>query len=360
MLKALKKVAKKMKIKLPNNYIQTDDRINELYIQSYSYLALGNKKKSLELIEKYISFNQLDSTSWCLKGTILFELGKYQESINATLKSYEIDPYNTHTLNNLGLLYKKQGEKEKGIQFLTKAITIDNYNSGAYMNIAIAYQEKGDYSMATDSILAALELSPDKKTLHFNAGNIAALAIKNRLYKEGIKILQILVKLDQDNSNNWFNLASVYYATNLKEKAIECYEVVVRKVPDDEQSLISLVKLYGEIGNINKALQYCEQMIEREISLLKAFSFKAQLMQANGQSLEAIKMIRSFLVSNKNNDSLWNLLSELYIKESDYDNALECTLKAKSIVLSTDSEFNKENLNILNRKINYLKECLKK
>lgn len=360
MLKSLRKIAKKLDIKLPINYIQTDNRINELYIQSYSYLALGNKNKSLELIEKYISSNKLNSSSWCLKGTILYELGNYQEGIKATLKSYEIDPYSTKTLNNLGLLYKKQGDIDKSIKFLSKAITVDNYNSGAYMNIAISYEEKGNYSLAADYILAALELSPDKANLHFNAGNIAAFAIKNKLYKKGIEILKILVKVDPDNLNNWFNLASVYYAINLKKKAIDCYEIVIKKSPNDEESLVLLAKINIELGNFKKALFHCEQMISKKISLLKAFSFKAQILQADGKGFEAIKLISNLLKNNENNDNLWYLLSELNIKQNDYGNALKCALKAKSILLSNGNDLNQENLNTLNNTIRYLKECVKK
>ncbi len=358
LLKDLEKIAKKLNIAMPLNNVQKDDRLKELYIQSLSYLSMGNKQKSLDLINQYIEKDKFDSSTWSLKGRILYELGQINEGIQSTLRSLELDPYNSHTLNNLGVFYRNNGDKDKALKYLTESVEVDNFNSGAFMNLAIAFEDIGNYSLACDCIKRALELSPDKETLQFNASNIAALASKNSLFNKAIEVLEILIKHTPNNTNNLFNLALNYNAINQKEKAILYFQRVEQIIPDDAQVLISLARLNGELGRYDEALNYCEKMLDRKIELLKAISFKAQLMQAKGLSIEAINFIKAVLSNNQINDNLWNVLSDLYGNISDYKNALNCVLKAKSI-LTSQTEINHENLDYLNSKIEHYQRLMK-
>ncbi len=354
LLNDLKQIADELEIELPVNNIQTDAKLRELYIQSLSFLELGDKDKALELINEYLKYDESDSSSWQLKGQILVKNGKIKEGIKATLKSLELEPYNTKTLNNLGVFYGDIGEKDKATEFLIKAIVVDKFNAGAFMNLAFAFENKGEYSLAADAVLAALELSPDKKTLHFNAGNRAAAVMRNGHCEKAIQILEILAKLVPDHTNYWFNLGICYQSTNQKEKAIKCYEAVLNKIPDDEQSLVFLVQSNAELGNYDEALKYCEIMLDKEISPLKAISFKAQMMQAKGQGREAINFVKKVLNSgHQNNDSLWMLLGTLFENEKHYAVAKKCLLQAKSILISQENA-NQENIEYLNHQINKL------
>lgn len=354
LLNELEKIADRLKIELPINNVRTNPQLRELYIQSLSFLELGDSKKALELIEKYLEQDKQDSSSWSLKGRILFESGNELDGINATLESYKLDPYNSRTLNNLGIFYGSIGEQDKGISFLMEAIRVDGYNAGAVMNLAIAFDKRGSYIAAADTTLTALELTPDKKKLHFNAGNIAASVMKNGHGEKAIQILETLVKLDLENINNWFNLGICYQSTNQKEKAIKCYEAVLNKIPDDEQSLIFLVQSNAELGNYDEALKFCEIMLDKEISPLKAINFKAQMMQAKGQGREAINFVKKILNSgHQNNDSLWMLLGTLFENEKHYAVAKKCLLQAKSILISQENA-NQENIEYLNHQINKL------
>lgn len=354
LLDDLENTANKLKIELPINNIQTDASLRELYIQSLSFLELGDKDKALELINEYLKQDESDSSSWQLKGRILVKNGKINEGIKATLKSLELEPYNTKTLNNLGVFYGEIGEKQKAIEFLTKAIVIDKFNAGAFMNLSFAFENKGEYSLAADTVLAALELSPDKKTLHFNAGNCAINVMRNGHFEKAIQILELLSKLIPDHTNYWFNLGICYQSTNQKEKAIKCYEIVLKTIPKDEQTLIFLVQLYAELSKYNEALKLCELMLDNNISPLKAISYKAQMMQAKGQGREAINFVKMVLNSgHQNNDNLWLILGDLFENEKHFAVAKKCLLQAKSILISQENS-NQENIEYLNHKINKL------
>jgi serine/threonine protein kinase len=353
-LNHLERISEKLDIKLPINNSKPDDRLRELYIQSLSFLELGDTEKSLEIINQYLEYDQSDSSSWQLKGRILAESGEIEEGIKATLKSYALDPYNSRTLNNLGIFYNSIGEQEKAVKFLMKAIEVDSHNAGAVMNLAIVLENRGSHTAAAHTVLAALDLAPDKKSLRINAEAIAKSTFEKRVYEKSIQILERLIKLDRDNIQYWIELATVYQAANQKEKAIKCNEVILDRIPNDEDSLLCLATLNAEIGNYNEALKYCEIMLDKKIALSKAISFKAQIMQTKGQGRDAIDLIRNVLNSgHQNNDNLWILLGTLYENEKIYAAAKKCFLQAKSI-LSTRKNINQENLEYLNHKISRL------
>lgn len=346
----LKQIADSLKIKLPNNKTEVDANLRELYIQSFTYRSLGDLKKAKELITKYISQDKNDSSAWSLKGRIEYEEGDTKEAIKSTLISYELEPINSQTCNNLGIFYKQQNDLPNAERFLYEAIELDPYNSGALTNSAILYEEKGNFPLAADLIVRAIKLAPDKKTLHFNAGNIAANVSRQKHFDKAINILELLIKVDKGNINNWFNLGLNYQLTQRPNEAIKCFKYVEQQMPDDEQTLISLVKLNGGIGNYDEAIKYCEKLLDRHLSTLNAICWRAQYIQAKGNGQEAIEFMKSVISNNKMNDHLWITLASMYSYEGDNKKAVAMIIRARQILMEKGETNNKDNMDFLNEK----------
>lgn len=350
LLKDIKLVADSLKIKLPVNKIEVDASLKELYIQSYTYRSLGDLNKAKELITKYIGQDSNDSAAWSLKGRIEWEQGDIEEAIKSTLISYQIEPINSHTCNNLGIFYKQQNNLQNAERFLYEAIEIDPFNTGALTNSAILYEEKGNFPLAADLIVRAIKLAPDKKTLHFNAGNIAANVSKQKHFDKAINILELLIKVDKGNINNWFNLGLNYQLTQRPNDAIKCFKFVEQQIPDDEQTLISLVKLSGEIGNYNEAITYCEKLLDKSLSILNAICWRAQYIQAKGNGQEAIEYMKSVISNNQMNDHLWVTLASLYSIEGDNKKAVAMIIRARQILMEKGENDNADKMDFLSEK----------
>lgn len=353
LLKDLKPIADSLKIKLPNNKTEVDASLRELYIKSFTYRSLGDLNKAKELITKYISQDKNDSSAWSLKGRIEYELGDTKEAIKSTLISYEIEANNSQTCNNLGIFYKQQNDLQNAERFLYEAIEIDPYNSGALTNSAILYEEKGNFPLAADLIVRAIKLAPDKKTLHFNAGNIAANVSRQKHFDKAINILELLIKVDKGNINNWFNLGLNYQVTQRPNEAIKCFKFAEEQMPDDEQTLISLVKLNGEIGNYDEAIKYCEKLLDKHLSTLNAICWRAQYIQAKGNGQEAIEFMKLVISNNPKNDHLWLTLAELYSNEGQNDKAISMVRKAGLILIEIGEENNIEKMDYLKAKLKH-------
>lgn len=347
LLEDLKIVAANLKIKLPANKIEIDAGLRELYIQSYTYRSLGDLKKAKELITKYIDQDKTDSSAWSLKGRIEYEQDDVDEAIKSTLISYQIEPNNSQTCNNLGILYQRKDNLPSAERFLYEAIEIDPFNSGALANSAILYEEKGNFPLAADLIVRAIKLAPDKKTLHFNAGNIAAAVSRQKHFDKAIVILELLTKIDKGNTNNWFNLGLNYQLTKRLNEAINCFKFVEKHLPDDEQTLISLVKLNGELGNYDEAILYCEKLLDKKLSTLNAICWRAQFIQAKGNGQEAIDFMKSVISKNQMNDHLWITLASIYSTEGEYRKAIAMIVRARQILMEKGETDNMEKMDFL-------------
>jgi eukaryotic-like serine/threonine-protein kinase len=353
LLKDLNIIADKLKIKLPVNKTEVDASLRGLFIQSLTYRSLGDLDKAKELITKYISQDKNDSSAWTLKGRIEIEQGNIDEAIKSTLISYNLDPYNSHTCNNLGIFYKRKNDLPNAERYLYEAIEIDPYNTGAITNSAILYEEKGSFLLAADLIIRALKLAPDKKTLHFNAGNIAANVSKQRHFDKAINILELLIKFDSENINNWFNLGLNYQLTKKLDDAIKCFKFVEQQTPNDEQTLISLAKLNGELGNFDEAILYCEKLLDRNLSTFNAICWRGQFMQAKGHGKQAIDFIKSVISNNPKNDHLWLTLAELYSNEGENDKAVSMIRKAGLLLIENGEDNNTEKIDFLKAKLKH-------
>lgn len=327
--------------------------MRELYIQSFTQRSLGNLNKAKELITKYISQDKTDSSAWSLKGRIESEQGDINEAIKSTLVSYDLEPYNSQTCNNLGIFYKKKNDLQNAQRFLYEAIEIDPFNTGALTNSAILYEEKENFPLAADLIVRAIKLAPDKKNLFFNASNIAANVSRQKHFDKAINILELLTIVDKENINNWFNLGLNYQLTQKPNEAIKCFKFVEQKLPDDEQTLISLAKLNGEIGNYDNAILYCEKLLDKHLSTLNAICWRAQYLQAKGNGKEAIDFMKSVISNNQKNDHLWITLASLHSNEGENNKATSIIVKAKQILIENGERDNKNKMDFLNEKMKY-------
>ena len=350
LLNDLKPIADSLKIRLPNNKTEVDASLRELYIQSFTYRSLGDLNKAKELITKYITQDKNDSSAWSLKGRIEYEQGDTKEAIKSTLISYELEANNSQTCNNLGIFYKQQNDLPNAERYLYEAIEIDPYNSGALTNSAILYEEKGNFPLAADLIVRAIKLAPDKKTLHFNAGNIAANVSRQKHFDKAINILELLIKVDKGNINNWFNLGLNYQLTQRPNEAIKCFKYAEQQMPDDEQTLISLVKLNGEFGNYDEAIKYCEKLLDKHLSTLNAICWRAQYIQAKGNGQEAIEFMKSVISNNQMNDHLWITLASMYSYEGENKKAVAMIIRARQILMEKGETNNTDKMDFLSEK----------
>jgi tetratricopeptide (TPR) repeat protein len=138
------------------------------------YYYRGNYELALNEIEKAM---EIDKTAEYLnlKGLILAELGRYDDSKNTYLAALELEPDYSELHNNLGLLFLKMKKLDEAVLSFEESVKKNVNNALAYVNLGKALLELEKFDDALKAYNQALEIDP--------ANPEAREAI--RLYKEG-------------------------------------------------------------------------------------------------------------------------------------------------------------------------------
>lgn len=143
------------------------DRATLYYYRGTYELALNEIDKALEIENTAEYLN--------LKGLLLTELGKFDESKETYKEAMKIEPDLAEIHNNLGLLYLKMKKLDDAVVSFQKAVKKNVNYARAYVNLGKALIDLENFDDALKAFERALEIDP--------ANREAYEAIK--LYKEG-------------------------------------------------------------------------------------------------------------------------------------------------------------------------------
>ncbi len=132
-------------------YPASDTSIPARYARAVAFHKLGDLARALNEIEPLLAAMPNNPFIWELKGQVLFESGKVEESVAPYRRSVELAPGSP--LLHVGLAQslislERREETIEGLQHLEVAHRTDKENSRAYHQASIAYARLGDYGNA--------------------------------------------------------------------------------------------------------------------------------------------------------------------------------------------------------------------
>ena len=138
------------------------------------YFYRGNYELALNEIDRAL---EIDKTAEYLnvKGLVLAELGKYDDSKKTYLEAIKIEPEFSELHNNLGLLYLRMKNVNEAALSFEESVKKNVNNVGAYVNLGRALIELERYDEALKAYNRALQIDPSNQE--------AREAVK--LYEEG-------------------------------------------------------------------------------------------------------------------------------------------------------------------------------
>ena len=128
------------------------DRATLYYYRGNFELALSEIEKAVEIDETAEYLN--------LKGLILAELGRYEDSKRSYVAALKVEPEHSELHNNLGLLYLKMKKMDEAVLSFEKSIKKNVNNALAYINLGKALIELEKYDEAVSAYNRALEIDP--------------------------------------------------------------------------------------------------------------------------------------------------------------------------------------------------------
>ena len=354
LLAELTSLAGSLGIRLPK-VVDVAKEDEEIYAQAQSYVALGDSDRALAAIDKYVSRYPNNDCGWTEKGRIHLERDEYQQGLTATRRSLEVNPYNTHAWNNLGILLNRtQAPITEVKTAYANALHVDPYNTASMMNLVGPLVLHKEYSEAAALTARALTLRPDKPLILQKAQ-----ALVKELIGEGhIAAAEVLLRswtgARPSDVDAWHNLGLISLDQAKLDQAIECFGRVHQFSPEDNFSILQLAKLYFKKQKGRECLDYCNRLLEREYEPLAAVSLKARVLNYMGWYDAALKFLRPYIDQNLGNDALWVVLSEIYEYRDDYGSALAALQNAKRLLEGGSGEHRADNLEFIDQKIQKL------
>ncbi|MFO8054673.1 MAG: tetratricopeptide repeat protein [Bacteroidales bacterium] len=119
------------------------------YDLAMAYMKSGNLDKAVRLLQRILDKDPEYAPAYRELGGIF---GKHYQDMDSArhylMKAYELEPSDYSTLQNLGIVFAREGKFQKAINFLEKAVSLEPSKEGAYKNLMVIYKNIGEEEMA--------------------------------------------------------------------------------------------------------------------------------------------------------------------------------------------------------------------
>lgn len=243
---AFESIGKRIGFKIPRT-TQVVRKDEELYAQAQSYIALGDKDRALAVIDEYLQKYPDNYVGWTEKGVIHLARKEYQTAIVSTRKSLELNPYNSHAWNNLGIGLKHVGAPFVEIKAaFANALRLDPGNNGAMIGFVGPLVENSELSDATALVVKAFSLAPTKALIADASDFLLRELFSGKQFLLAKRLLLAWTDAQPLTANAWHNLGLIYLLEKDHSKARESFQRVIEISPDDDFAHQKLRELDGE------------------------------------------------------------------------------------------------------------------
>lgn len=185
-----------------------------------------------------------------------YGIENYQRAVDALLKCKKLDDSKPVVYFELGKNYNKLKNFGAAEDALKKAISKEPENEWFLDELYDVYNQQGDTDKAIKTVKQLVKFHPDYRQ------DLAELYIKNKDYKEALKILDDLDKefgidVERDYLRN-----QIYNITGRDDDRIENLEERVKNNPENETNYLTLIYRYSETGDTKKAFETAKELLK--------------------------------------------------------------------------------------------------
>lgn len=255
------------------------------------YLNLEDTIQALKDYSQAINVMPDDDRLYNQRAQVYYEQEKYdladkdyQEMIS--LKAGDVMGY--MGIGRNANAQKRYGDAIKQFDYVVK---LDQNYSSAYSFRAESYIGLKKYNEAIDDVITALSIDKDRKAF-YELQELADSAFEQTVAKLKAQ------KIKEPNEQSWaYDLGVVYERAAKYNKAIAYYKESLEK----ESNIITASRIsscYDDLGDYDKALEYCDQAIALDSVKSDYLYQKANILDNAGRSKEAIRVMGEYIANN--------------------------------------------------------------
>ena len=303
------------------------------------YRGLDDSKRALGAYQEALKASSDNPRHWFAAGTLLFSLGRMEESVEHLKMAISIRPDMAEVHSNLGNVYSELGRTEEaGAQF-DQAIVLDPSSADAHSNRGNLLVKQGRFAEAKEAFRRALSLRPELSDVHYNLANThvalgeyepaltnyrRALALAPdfegghlnlgnalydmRRYSEATKAFQLALRLRPGSPDAQFGIGNCLMGLNRPEEALRHFLEAVAGNPE----FVEAHSLVGDIhfmhGRYDPAAQSYKEVVRLRPDFVEGYVNLGNVYHTLGRSEDAItQFLRAIELKPDNVDAHYNL-----------------------------------------------------
>jgi tetratricopeptide (TPR) repeat protein len=193
----------------------------------------------------------------------------------------------------LGWAYMHLDNEEKALLMLEQAVAHDDSNLFAHVQLSRIYTRHERMDEAIQVLQSALGKDPDNQQLLLALGEYL---LQQHRGEEAERSFKKALHHSDTRAVTATQIAQIYYAQDLRRKAIEYYEQAIDYEPQAHLVLNNLAWTYAEEGiQLDRALQLSLQSLKADTDNVVYLDTYAELLYKKGQYNRAVVLIRQAL-----------------------------------------------------------------
>lgn len=254
------------------------------------YLNLEDTIQALKDYSQAINIVPDDDRFYNQRAQVYYEQGKYDLADKDYLKMISLKEGDVMGYMGIGRNANAQKRYEDAIKQFDYVVKLEPNYSSAYSFRAESYIGLKKYNEAIDDVISALGIDRDRKAF-YELQELADSAFEQTVAKLKVQ------KIKELNEQSWdYDLGIVYERAAKYNKAIAYYKESLEK----ESNIITASRIsscYDDLGDYDKALEYCNQAIALDSVKTNYLYEKANILDNAGRTQEAIKTMSDYIAN---------------------------------------------------------------
>lgn len=254
------------------------------------YLNLEDTIQALKDYSQAINIVPDDDRFYNQRAQVYYEQGKYDLADKDYLKMISLKEGDVMGYMGIGRNANAQKRYEDAIKQFDYVVKLEPNYSSAYSFRAESYIGLKKYNEAIDDVISALGIDRDRKAF-YELQELADSAFEQTVAKLKVQ------KIKEPNEQSWdYDLGIVYERAAKYNKAIAYYKESLEK----ESNIITASRIsscYDDLGDYDKALEYCNQAIALDSVKANYLYEKANILDNAGRTQEAIKIMSDYIAN---------------------------------------------------------------
>lgn len=254
------------------------------------YLNLEDTIQALKDYSQAINIVPDDDRFYNQRAQVYYEQGKYDLADKDYLKMISLKEGDVMGYMGIGRNANAQKRYEDAIKQFDYVVKLEPNYSSAYSFRAESYIGLKKYNEAIDDVISALGIDRDRKAF-YELQELADSAFEQTVAKLKVQ------KIKEPNEQSWdYDLGIVYERAAKYNKAIAYYKESLEK----ESNIITSSRIsscYEDLGDYDKALEYCNQAIALDSVKANYLYEKANILDNAGRTQEAIKTMSDYIAN---------------------------------------------------------------